>query len=137
MRTVFVFFMAIRHIFVYIIQWGYLMQNIIVEKVYEYDNYRFFLKDYFVEQKRLKSVFSHRHFAKRAGFASSSFCAHVIDGKRQLTEKSLKKILKGLSIRGRKATYFRYLVMYNQAITVEDREHYFKKLDRIRKNTEF
>jgi len=113
------------------------MQNLTVEKIYEYDNYRFFLRDYFSEQKRLKSMFSHRYFAKRAGFSSSSFCAHVIDGKRQLTEKSLKKILKGLGIRGRRATYFRCLVMYNQAVTVEERELYFKKLDRIRKNTEF
>lgn len=113
------------------------MQNLIVEKIYEYDNYRFFLRDYFKEQKRLKSIFSHRYFAKRAGFSSSSFCSHIIDGKRQLTENSLKKILKGLGIRGRRATYFHNLVMYNQAVTVEERELYFRKLDRIRKNTEF
>lgn len=113
------------------------MQNLIIEKIYEYDNYRFFLRDYFNEQKRLRSIFSHRYFAKRAGFSSSSFCSHIIDGKRQLTENSLKKILKGLGIRGRRATYFHYLVMYNQAITVEERELYFRKLDRIRKNTEF
>ena len=113
------------------------MQNLTVEKIYEYDNYRFFLRDYFREQKRLKSIFSHRYFAKRAGFSSSSFCAHVIDGKRQLTEKSLKKILRGLGMRGRRATFFRYLVMYNQAVTAQERELYFKKLDRIRKNTEF
>lgn len=113
------------------------MKNEIVNKIYTYDNFRFFLKDYFKEQKKLKEVFSHRYFAKKAGFASSSFCAHVIDGKRGLTVKSLKKMVKGLGLRGRKATYFENLVLYNQAVTVEERENHFKKLDRIRRSTEF
>lgn len=110
--------------------------NPIIEKIFEYDNYRFFLKDYFNEQKRIKDSFSHRSFAQKAGFASSSFFSHVIEGKRGLTDSSMEKMLKGVSLRGRRATYFKTLVQYNQAETVEEREEIYRKLVRIRKGSE-
>jgi uncharacterized protein (TIGR02147 family) len=113
------------------------MSNQTAEKVYEYDNYRFFLRDFFHEQKQLKAVFSHRYFARRAGFSSSSFCAHVIDGKRNLTAESLRKMSRGLGLSGKAAAYFEALVYYNQAKTVDDREHYFRVLERLRKSTQF
>lgn len=113
------------------------MDNPLAEKVFEYDNYRFYLRDFFREQKRLKDIFSHRFFARRAGFASSSFCAHVIDGKRNLTAESLRKIVKGLGLAGKSAAYFEALVYYNQSRTVEDREHYFRQLERLRRSTQF
>jgi uncharacterized protein (TIGR02147 family) len=108
----------------------------VVERIYEYDNYRFFLRDYFREQKRLKDMFSHRYFARRAGFASSSFCAHVIDGKRNLTERSLYKMMRGLKLTGKASSYFSALVAFNQAKTVEEREDNFRVLKRLRKSTD-
>lgn len=113
------------------------MEQSPVERVFEYDNYRFFLRDYFREQKRLKEIFSHRFFARRAGFSSSSFCAHVIEGKRNLTAESLRKMVRGLGLSGKPASYFEALVYYNQARTVEDREHFFRELDRLRRSTQF
>lgn len=111
------------------------MDNPILDRLFEYDNYRFFLKDYFQVQKELKESFSHRYFARRAGFSSSGFFHHVIEGKRGLTEKSMEKMIKGLSLRGRKATFFKNLVLFNQAKELEEREKYFKVLDRIRKTS--
>jgi len=113
------------------------MDNPITERLYRYDNYRFFLRDYFHEMKRLRSAFSHRFFARKAGFASSSFCAHVIEGKRNLTRESLQKMVRGLGITGRAATFFEALVLYNQAGTVEERESRFRRLDRLRRTAGF
>ncbi len=107
------------------------------KRVYEYENYRCFLKDYFREQKQLRATFSHRNFARRAGFSSSSFCAHVIEGKRNLTEKSVKKIIRGLRLSGRAAAFFENLVFYNQAKSIEDRERHFREMERLRKASEF
>jgi uncharacterized protein (TIGR02147 family) len=112
------------------------MNGDVVERIYEYDNYRFFLRDYFREQKRLKEMFSHRYFARRAGFASSSFCAHVIEGKRNLTESSLGKMVRGLKLTGKASSYFATLVAFNQARTVEERERTFRTLERLRKSTD-
>jgi uncharacterized protein (TIGR02147 family) len=113
------------------------MAGSILEKIYEYDNYRFFLRDFFAEQKRLKAAFSHRFFARKAGFATSSFCAYIIEGKRNLTLNSLKKVARGLAIRGRAATFFKFMVLYNQASTAREKELYYKKLNHIRKSSEF
>jgi uncharacterized protein (TIGR02147 family) len=108
-----------------------------VERIYEYDNYRRFLKDYFKEQKECRACFSYRYFAQRAGFASSSFCAHVIEGKRNLTSDSIRKMIKGLKLSGKAAQYFEALVSFNQSHTVEDREHWFRALERLRKSSQF
>lgn len=111
--------------------------NSVIARLFDYDNYRFFLRDYFREQKRLSSAFSHRYFARKAGFSSSSFCAHVIEGKRNLTLNSLRKMVRGLGLSGKPESYFTTLVLYNQADTVEDREHYYPQLERLRKSTRF
>lgn len=113
------------------------MAGEVVKRIFEYDNYRFFLRDFFKEQKRLKAAFSHRFFARRAGFSSSSFCAHVIEGKRNLTADSLRRMLKGLGLSGRPATYFESLVHYNQARTAEDRDESTRALERLRRSAEF
>ena len=113
------------------------MKTKIADNLYGYDNYRSFLKDYFNHQKKMRASFSHRFFAQRAGFSSSSFCSHVIDGKRNLTEKSLRKMIRGLKLAGRAEQYFTALVNFNQAKTVEDRETYFTQLERLRKSSRF
>lgn len=107
------------------------------DNIFRYDNYRVFLKDYFKEQKQLKSSFSHRFFALKAGFSSSSFAAHVMDSKRNLTKNSLASMVKGLSLKGKQAAYFESLVYFNQAKTFEEKDYYFKKIERIRESTKF
>ncbi len=111
--------------------------NSLAERIFEYDDYRTFLVDFFEEQKRLKSFFSHRYFAQRAGFSSHSFCAYIMEGKRNLSHGSIKKMLKGLGLDGKKAQYFEALVFYNQSKSTSDREESFKLLQRIRKSTDF
>jgi uncharacterized protein (TIGR02147 family) len=108
-----------------------------VPNIFEYDNYRLFLKDYFKEQKKMRSVFSHRFFAQRAGFSSSSFCAHVIEGKRNLTPDSVVKMVKGLGLSGRHLAYFTALVQFNQAASIQEREINLAKMERLRKSSEF
>lgn len=110
--------------------------NHVTGKIFEYDNYRFFLRDYFLEQKKIKKTFSHRSFAEKAGFVSSSFVSHVIDGKRSLTDSSAEKIIKAIALRGKRATFFKTLILYNQADTIENREELYRILNRIRKGSE-
>lgn len=111
--------------------------NRLIDRIFEYDDYRAFLRDFFVEQKRLKSFFSHRYFAMRAGFGSHSFCAYIMEGKRNLSHSSIKKMIKGLGIDGKKAQYFEALVLYNQSDSSPEKEDCFRLLQRIRKSTEF
>lgn len=108
-----------------------------MKSVYDYENYREFLSDFFEYQKSRRASFSQRGFAKKAGFNSHSFCNYVINGKRNLTEETAKKIIEGLGLEGKKSKYFLTLVKFTQAKTVIEREKYFKELNWLRKDSKF
>jgi uncharacterized protein (TIGR02147 family) len=105
--------------------------------IFEYEDFRSYLRDCYSERKRSKKGFTHRYFAKLAGFSSSSFCLHVMDGRKNLSVESTQKIIAALGLEGRAARYFKALVSYNQAKTLHDREFHFSLLNKIRKGTKF
>ncbi len=110
---------------------------IALEHLFDYDDFRKFLQDYFEEQKKMRSVFSHRFFAAKAGFSSSSYCLNVIRGRFNLTAKSIEKISKAMEFEPLQKTYFEVLVQYNQAQQVAEREHAWNQIVQIRKQIEF
>lgn len=116
---------------------GEIPANHISDRIFEYDDYRSFLRDFFEEQRRLKSFFSHRYFAQKAGFNSHSFCSYIMDGKRNLSFESIRKMVRGVGITGKKAKFFETLVFYNQSKDMKDREDHYFLLQRIRRSTEF
>jgi uncharacterized protein (TIGR02147 family) len=105
--------------------------------LYRYEDYRLYLKDFFSHQKANVSGFTHRTFANLAGFSSSSFCLHVMQGHKNLSGDSIQKLLTGMNLEGAAARYFEALVQYNQAKTFHDREFFFSELNKIRRKTLF
>jgi uncharacterized protein (TIGR02147 family) len=89
--------------------------NKVLKNIYKYENYRDFLKDFFVEQKRIKRHFSHRYLADKAGFSSPSFFHNVINGKRNLSVESIEKLSRVLDFKGKEGKFFTFLVLCNQA----------------------
>lgn len=110
---------------------------IAVEHLYDYDDFRKFLQDYFEEQKKMRAIFSHRFFAAKAGFSSSSYCLNVIRGRFNLTPKSIEKISKAMNFEPLQKAYFEALVQYNQAHQVDERESAWEQIVQIRKQIEF
>lgn len=108
-----------------------------LDRLYDYDDFRKFLQDYFEEQKRMRAVFSHRFFAAKAGFSSSSYCLNVIRGRFNLTQKSIEKIAKALELEPLQKSYFQALVKYNQAEQLKDREDAWEQIVKIRKRIDF
>jgi uncharacterized protein (TIGR02147 family) len=113
------------------------IKNQAVQKIFEYDDYRKFLGDFFSEQKRISEIFSNRYFAMKAGFKSSSYILSVIKGRFNLTHSTLQKTISAMGINGTAAQFFENLVFYNQAKEFEVREKYLKNLEEIRKRTNF
>lgn len=105
--------------------------------IYRYEDYRRYLKDFFTLQKKSDKGFTHRSFAKLAGFSSSSFCLHVMSGRKNLSDESIQKLKSALGLEGAAARYFEALVHYNQAKTLHDREYQFSELNKIRRKTLF
>jgi uncharacterized protein (TIGR02147 family) len=103
-----------------------------LQALYQSDDYRIFLRDYFQEQKRLRKAFSHRFFARLAGFESSGYLAHVMAGERNLTESSIRKVGKAIGLKGHALAYLESLVLFNQAKSAEEKIQRWKVLEKMR-----
>ena len=101
--------------------------------IFEYQNFRTYLKDYYSEQKAKKRRFSYRYFSQKAGVNSASFLYYVIENKRNLTESSILKISQAIGHSREEADYFERLVFFNQAKSINEKTHYYSKLIEIRR----
>src|SRR4051794_28723575 len=66
--------------------------------VFAYQDYRQFLKDYYVERRKRDRKFSIRFFARRAGLRSQNYLKVVMDGRRSLTSRNMPKFVRGLGL---------------------------------------
>ncbi len=96
--------------------------------IYEYLDYRAFLRDAYEERKRTTKSMSYRSFAKAAGLAGWNYLKLVIDGKRNLGPKTIAKFAKGFKLKKREAEFFDALVHMNQAKDPEEKKRFFEKL---------
>jgi uncharacterized protein (TIGR02147 family) len=96
--------------------------------IFEYIDYRKFLSQYYEEKKSQTGYFSYRYFSQKAGINSPSFLKHVIDGKRNLTRPVAQKFCTALKLTTKESTYFRNLVLFNQAKTSEEKQEYYAVL---------
>lgn len=101
--------------------------------VFNYQNYREYLREYYDEQKCFSKSFSYRSFSKMAGIATSSFLFHVIEGKRNLTKASVMKISTAIGHDRDEADFFENLVFFNQAKTISEKTIYYSRLIENRK----
>ncbi|MDQ3003058.1 MAG: TIGR02147 family protein [Fibrobacterota bacterium] len=100
--------------------------------VLHYSNYRTYLRDVYEFRKSKQPAFSHRYFAQKAGITSPNYLKLVMDGKRNLTKKSLVKFQSALGLKGKKAEFLENLVFFNQASTVSERNIYYEKILKVR-----
>lgn len=105
-------------------------------KIFDYQNYREYLRAYYDEQKATTKSFSYRSFSKKANINTSSFLFHVIRGKKNLTKNSIMKISGAANHNKEEAEYFENLVFFNQAKTIQEKTHYYSKLIEIKKPIE-
>jgi uncharacterized protein (TIGR02147 family) len=94
------------------------------KSLFEYDNYRTYLKDVYLEAKTRDRKYSFQYFAKLFGFSSTSFFKHVIDGHRNLSPESIGRVAAALRLNKEETSHFRNLVMFNQAKSTEEKETY-------------
>jgi len=101
---------------------------VIKKSVFEYDNFREYLKDRYEEAKAKDPKFSFRYFSRIAGSKSPSFLKHVMDGERNLTAKHIENLARGFKLSEEETFFFRNLVNLNQSATVDERQIYIKRI---------
>lgn len=101
--------------------------------VFEFQDYREYLRCYYDENKRTKPYFSYRYFSEKAGINASAFLYYVIKGKRNLTKKSSAKVSMAIAHSKEEAEYFENLVFFNQAESITEKTYYYSKLVNVRR----
>ena len=96
--------------------------------IFDYLDYRIFLKDMFGYKKEKNYHFSYRVFAGKAGFSSPNFLKLVTTGRRNLSNESIGKIAKGFDLKKQEREFFESLVFMNQSSNHDDKNHYLKKM---------
>ena len=64
-----------------------------MNQIYEYSDYRQFVKDYYLENKARNHAFSLRYLAQKAGINSSAFFKFLMEGKRNLTKTATADLI--------------------------------------------
>jgi uncharacterized protein (TIGR02147 family) len=96
--------------------------------IFEYDNYRAYLRDLYRFYKETKPCFSYRYFSQKAGFRSPNFLKLIIEGKRNLSSESIERFTDALNLSKKEADFFRVLVHLNQARTIGEKKLYAEQL---------
>ena len=96
--------------------------------IYDYTDYRQYLRDYYEEQKAKNPAFSYRYFAKRAGFNSSGLYKDIVDGRTGITRSLILRFSSAMKLTRKQQEYFETMVYFNEARTVEEKKLYFERL---------
>jgi uncharacterized protein (TIGR02147 family) len=96
--------------------------------VFDYLDYRTFLRDYYVGMKEKGRGFSFRTFSRRAGLGSPNHLKRVMEGERNLTADMAQRFAEALSLEGEAADYFVELVRFCQAKTSLERARAYARL---------
>jgi uncharacterized protein (TIGR02147 family) len=93
-----------------------------------YTDYRRYLADYHSWRKHGDKGFSLRRFARDIGFSSHTLLRYVLEGKRNLSKRTLVKLSLALGLSGPRADFFENLVFFNQADSLPEKDHFYRKL---------
>jgi uncharacterized protein (TIGR02147 family) len=102
--------------------------------IFEYTDYRMYLGDYYTAAKANTKAFSYRYFSRKAGYSSPNFLKLVIEGKRNVSSDSIDRFAKALKMTSAERRFFRDLVDFCQAETVEEKN---KAFDRVAASRRF
>jgi uncharacterized protein (TIGR02147 family) len=98
-----------------------------MKPVFEYLDYRDFLKDFYEEKKSEHSFFSYRLFSSKLGM-DASYLAKVIVKTRHISNNSIEKITAFCGLKEQKAEYFETLVHFVKAKSHKESKLLFEKL---------
>jgi uncharacterized protein (TIGR02147 family) len=101
--------------------------------IFDYTNYREYLADYYKDKKSDNPNYSYQVFTDRAGFKNKSFIFDVIKGNKNLSKTSIFKISQAMNHNRYEAEYFENMAAFNQARTLKERNHFFKRMGQIKR----
>lgn len=105
-----------------------------MKDVFEYTGYRQYIADFYAERK-VKSAFTWREFARMAGFSSSVHLKYVSEGRFNLGEDAVERVAKAMGLDGNRLEYFRAMVEFDHAVTDNIKKEIFERMLSIAKQS--
>lgn len=96
--------------------------------IFDYIDYRKFLEDLYKNKKAVNPCFSYQNIAEKMGI-NKGLIYNIIKGKRNLSKSNLLKICESINLNKTESEYLENLVNFNQAKSVNEKNHYFEKLN--------
>ncbi len=103
-----------------------------MNEIFEYTDFRAFLRDFFAQRKNESSYFSYRNISRKIGIRSSGYLSWIISGKRNLSLKLAPTLAKAIRLSRKESTYFVQMVRYTQSKTLDQKQEAFEKLTALR-----
>jgi len=104
-----------------------------MKPVIEYNSYREFIRDFYLERK-CRSGFTWRDFAKATGYSSPVFLKLVCDNKANLSEVGTERVAAAIGLTGVDLRYFRLLVSFDQEKDPAAKRNTYKALRALAKD---
>ncbi len=105
--------------------------------IFSYTDYREYLNDYFVAQKKKNTHFSHRYLCQKLGLKSSNFMHLVMKGKRNISSEICFKLSTLFKLSQQEAAYFTNMVYFSQTKNYREKDQYWEKMVELRQKTKF
>lgn len=102
-----------------------------IPNIFEYTNYRTFIKDFYTFKKSENSSFSYQFFSLKAGFKSKASLANVTSGVQTLAKDRIYDVARAMNIGKKETMFFESLVCFNDSKTSEQRQHYFDQMQHL------
>lgn len=102
--------------------------------IFNYTDYRIFLKDHIAWERKLNPKASLRSLSARItpSLSSSSFLSGVLNGKKNIGPRLRVNFIKALDLKPREGMFFDLLVQFGQSNRLEEKGKLFAQLSRFR-----
>jgi uncharacterized protein (TIGR02147 family) len=105
-----------------------------MQSIFEYLDYRKFLRDFYEEKKKQNYFYSFRYMAQKIGM-DHSLLVKVLLGKRHITAECTRELTALCSFSAIEAKYFETLVNFDKARSESQSKIYFEKLLSLKQHT--
>ena len=102
--------------------------------IYNYYDYREFLRDFIPEEKKKNKSLSQRKIHQQLGISpSSGFIANVLSGKQHFTMAQAVKLAEILNLASDHTLYFKSMLSFARAKSIEEKNRCFEAMNVMRK----
>lgn len=105
--------------------------------IYQYDDFRIFLRDGFENMKRLDAGFSYRKFAMAAEIKNPGYLVDIIKGKRNLGDRLLEKVVEIYGLKPAEGEFLRLLRDFGQSRMPSEKQEILREILNRRNHSAF